>query len=75
MEVSNILWEVVAKTIPKKKKYEKATWLAEEALKTAEKVREVNSKQEKERYTQRHADFKRRAGRDKKVFLSEKCKN
>ena len=52
MEVTNIVWEVVAKTIPKKKKYEKATWLAEEALKTAEKIREVNSKKERESYTQ-----------------------
>ena len=63
------------KTILKKNKCEKAKWFPEEALKIAEKIREVKGKGERERYTQRHADFKRRAGRDKKVFLSEKCKN
>ena len=52
MEVCNIVWEVVTKTIPKKNKYEKEKWLPEEALKTAEKIREVNSKGEWERYTQ-----------------------
>jgi len=35
----NIVWEVVAKTIPKKNKCEKAKWLPEEVLKTAEKRR------------------------------------
>ena len=57
MEVCNIVWEVVTKTIPKKKKCEKTMWLPEEALKTAEKIREVNGKGEKERYTQWNADF------------------
>ena len=71
----NIVWEVVAKTIPKKNKCEKAKWLPEEALKTVEKIREVNSKQERERYTQRNADFQRIARRDNRVFINEKCKN
>ena len=31
-EVHNIVWEVVTKTIPKKKKCKKAKWLSEEAL-------------------------------------------
>ena len=44
--------EAVIKTIPKKKKCKKAKWLSEEAFKTAEKMREVNSKQDRERYTQ-----------------------
>ena len=52
MEVCNIVQEVVTKTILKKNKCEKAKWLPEEALKTVEKIREVNSKQERERYTQ-----------------------
>ena len=47
-----IVWEVVAKTIPKKNKCETAKWLPEEALKTAENRTELNSKQERERYTQ-----------------------
>ena len=75
MEVCNIVWEVVTKTIPKKKKCEKTMWLPEEALKTAEKIREGKGKGERERYTQWNADFQRRARREKKVFVSEKCKN
>ena len=74
MEVCNIVQEVVTKTIPKKNKCEKAKWLPEEALKTAEKIKEVNSKQERERYTQLNVDFQRIARRDKKVFISEQCK-
>ena len=38
-EVHNIVHEVVIKTIPKKKKFKKAKWLSEEALKIAEKRR------------------------------------
>ena len=38
-EVHNIVHEVVIKTIPKKKKFKKAKWLYEEALKIAEKRR------------------------------------
>ena len=36
MEVCNIVQEVVAKTIPKKKKCKKRKWLSEEALQIAE---------------------------------------
>ena len=71
MEVCNIVQEVVIKTILKKNKYEKAKWLPEEALKIAEKIREVKGKGERERYTQWNADFQRRARRDKKVFISK----
>ena len=38
------MWEVVIKTILKKNKFEKAKWLPEEALKTAEKIREEKGK-------------------------------
>ena len=65
--------EVVIKTIPKKKKCKRATWLSEEAWKTAEK-RKVKGKRENERYTQLNAEFQRIARRDKKAFLSEQCK-
>ena len=51
MEVHNIVQEAVTKTIPKKKKCKKATWLFEEALQIAEKGREAESKRERERYT------------------------
>ena len=50
-EVHDIVQEKWSKTIPKKKKYEKAKWLSEEALQIAVKRREVKSKAEKERYT------------------------
>ena len=55
------------------KKYKKAKWLSEEALKIAVKRREVKSKGEKERYTHLNAEFQRRTRRDKKAFLSDQC--
>ena len=74
MEVHNIVQEAVIKTIPKKKKCEKAKWLSEEASQIAEKRREVKGKGEKERYTHLNAEFQRIARRDKKAFLSDQCK-
>ena len=74
MEFCDIVQEVVIKTIPKKKKCKKAKWLSEEALKVAEKRREVKGKGEKERYTHLNAEFQRIARRDKKAFLSDHCK-
>ena len=71
MDVCNIVREVVIKTILKENKYEKAKWFPGEALKIAEKKREVKGKGERERYTQWNADFQRRARRDKKVFISK----
>ena len=38
------------------------------------KRREVNGKEEKERYTHLNAEFQRLARRDKKVFLGDQCK-
>ena len=74
MEVHDIVQEVVIKTIPKKKKCKKAKWLSEEALQIAEKRREVKGKGEKGRYIHLNAEFQRIARTDKKVFLSDKCK-
>ena len=71
MEIYNIVWKVVIKAILKKNKCEKAKRLPEEALKIAEKIREVKGKGERERYIQWNADFQRIARRDKKVFISE----
>ena len=65
---------MVTKTIPKKTKYEKETWLPEEVLKKAEKI-QLKGKGEMERYTQKNADFQRKARRVKKVFISEQGKN
>ena len=53
-----------------RKRNEKAKWLSEEALKIAEKRREVKGKGEKERYTHLNAEFQRIARRDNKAFLS-----
>ena len=60
--------------IPKKKKCKKAKWLSEEALQIAEKRIEVKGKGEKERYTHLNAEFQRVARREKKAFLSDRCK-
>ena len=73
-EVRDIIQEAVIKTIPKKNKCKKATWLSKEALQMAEKRREVKGKGEKERYTHLNAEFQRIARRDKKAFLSEQYK-
>ena len=66
--------ETGSKTIPKKRKFKKAKWLSEKALKIAVKRREAKSKGEKERYTHLNAEFQRIARRDKKAFLSDQCK-
>ena len=44
------------------------------ALQIAVKRREVKSKGEKERYKHLNAEFQRIARREKKVFLSDQCK-
>ena len=54
---------------PKKKKCKKAKWLSEKALQIA-----MKSKGEKERYTYLNEEFQIIARRDKKVFLSDECK-
>ena len=74
MEICNIVQETGIKTIPKKKKCEKAKWLSEEGLEIAVKRREVKRKREKERYTHLNTEFQRIARRNKKAFLSDECK-
>ena len=73
-EVHDIVYETGIKIIPKKKKCKKAKWLSEEALQIAVKIREAISKGEKERDTHLNAELERTAKRDKKVFLSDQCK-
>ena len=73
-EVHDIVQETGIKTIPKKKKCKKAKWLSEKALEIAVKRREAKSKGEKKRYKHMNADFQRITRRDKKVFLSDQCK-
>ena len=71
MEVYNIVQEEVTKTIPKKKKCNKAKCLSEEALQIAEERRETKGKGERERYTQMSAELQRIPRRDKKFKLKE----
>ena len=77
VEVPNIVQEAMAKTIPPKKKCKQTKWLSEEALQIAEKRREPKGKggkRERERYIQLNEAFQRRARRNKKASLNEKCK-
>ena len=53
---------------------QKGKWLSEEALQIAMKRRELKGKGVKERYSHLHAEFQRRARRDKKAFLSDQSK-
>ena len=73
-QVHDIVQEAVIKTIPKKKKCKKATWLSEEALQIAEKRTEVKGKGEKGRYICVNAEFQRKARRDKKAFVHDQYK-
>ena len=74
MKVCNTVQETGIKIIPMEKKCKKEKWLSEEALQIAMKRRERKSKGEKERYKHLNAQFQRVAGRDKKAFLSDQCK-
>ena len=73
-EVHDTVHGTETKTIPMEKKCKEAKWLSGEALQIAVKRREVKSKVEKERYKHLNAEFQRIARRDKKVFLSDQCK-
>ena len=73
-ELRDIVQETGIKTISMEKKCQKAKWLSGEALQIAVKRREEKSKGEKGRYKHLNAEFQRIARRDKKVFLSDQCK-
>ena len=53
----------------------KARQLSEETLQIAKKRREVNGKEEMERYIHLNAEFQRIAKRDKIAFLSDQFKD
>ena len=53
---------------------QEAKWLSEEALQTAEKIRDSKCKGEKERYIHLNAEFQRIPRRGKKAVLSDHCK-
>ena len=61
-EVHDTVQETGIKSVPKKKKCNKAKWLPEEALQIAEKRREAKGKGENERYTHLNAEFQKIAG-------------
>jgi len=48
--------------------------LSEKALQIAEEKRGVKGKEDRERYTQLNAEFKRIASKDKKASFNEQCK-
>ena len=74
MDSHDIVQEVVIKTTPKKRNAKKAKWFSEEALQIAVKRKDAKGKGEKERYAYLNAEFQRIARRDKKAFLSDRCK-
>ena len=55
-EVRDIVQEAVSKTMPKKKKCNKAKWFSEEALQIAEKGRDTKGKGKRESYIQLTAE-------------------
>ena len=71
MEVHDIVWEAVIKTIPRKRNEKKVKWLSEKSLQIAEKRRETKGKGEKKSYTHLNTKFQRIARQGKKAFLSE----
>ena len=73
-QLSEEALKIAVKRREMKNKYKREKQLSEDALQIAEKRREVKGKGEKERYTQLNAEFQRIARRDKKVFLSDQCK-
>ena len=62
------------KTIPKKKNCKKAKWLSEEALQIAEKRGEAKRQKKKGKIYPFECRVPKIARRDKKAFLSDKCK-
>ena len=70
-KVCDIVQEALIKTIPQKRKCQKAKWLSGEVLQISVKRREAKGKGEKERYTHLNAEFQRIARRDKQDYLSD----
>ena len=73
-EVCDTVQEAMIKTVPKKKRCKKGKWLSEEAFQIAKKRRGAKGKGEKERYAHPNTEFQRIVRRDKKAFLSDRCK-
>ena len=71
IEVDDIVWGAVIKTISRKEKCKREIWLSDEALKIDEKRREAKGRVEKERYSHLNAEFQRIKRRHKKSFLND----
>ena len=74
MQVHNIVQEVVIKIIPKKKKLEKVKSFSEEALTNSWEKKRSERQRRKGKIYPTEWRIQRIARRDKKVFLSEQCK-
>ena len=74
MEVCDTAQEVVIKAIPPKRYAKRQNGCLRRPYKELKKRREAKGKGEKEGYTHLNAEFQRIASRDKRAFLSEKCK-
>ena len=59
---------------PQEKEIQKGKMLSEESVQIVEKRKEAKGKVKKEWYIHLNAEFQRIARRDKKTFLSDKCK-
>ena len=59
---------------PQEEEMQKGKELSEEVFQITVKRRKAKGKREKERYTHLNEEFQRTARRDKKVFLSDQCK-
>ena len=59
---------------PQEKEMQKGKMVVWRGLINSWKRREAKGKGEKERYTHLNAEFQRIAGRDKKAFFSDQCK-
>ena len=66
--------DIVQEAVIKKKKFEKAKWLSEEALQIPEKIK-VKGRGEKGRYIHLNAEFQRIVRRYKKAFLRPMQRN
>ena len=73
-EVYDIVQEAVNKNIPKKKTYKKVKQLSEAVVQITVERRDTKGKGEKERHAHLNTEFKRKARKDKKAFLSDHCK-
>ena len=73
-EVRDIVQETGIKTISMEKKCKKAKWLSGGGLANSCEKKRSEKQRENERYTHLNEEFQRIAGRDKKAFFSDQCK-